>query len=365
MSDRGPEPEASERSDRRDERRRDLHEQPDRIRTDDRELRQILRSRWVVNRATLRGLAAVAAGLAVVLWPDPSHDFFGTVIGAVLLVAAAIDVYTGANRRDRGLVLRAVAQIGAGAVLVAWPGATIEVVGRLVGAAGVVVGLVDGIRAAIRGHHDRTVGSWELVRAALLVVGGLGALVRPGAPGGPRRDRGRAAACAGRAGGHRRDLYVLSDPRGRLERRARGPGGDACGIVGLWLRSARSERRRAGVAGREAVLRGRRAAYDDAWRRFAILMGLGTVIAALGVATERLHGGRDRGDAAASPLMAPIMAAAAGADHGVAPPGRSRAGAHGRRRHRRGDSPCRSRSRGSSPSVPDCRRTTPRIASRV
>jgi uncharacterized membrane protein HdeD (DUF308 family) len=107
----------------------------------------------------LAGALTVAAGVAVLVWPDITLWALAVVAGASLLVSGVLHMAWAMARRQRDDWQEHVA-IGAltavvGALVVAWPDATLLVLGLILGVRAVVTGLV----AIATGWRLRSLGA--------------------------------------------------------------------------------------------------------------------------------------------------------------------------------------------------------------
>jgi uncharacterized membrane protein HdeD (DUF308 family) len=141
----------------------------------------ILIGNWRV--VLLRGLVALAFGVAALLWPRITLTAMVLLFGAFVLVdgvAMLVEAIRGrhANRAlSRGLF--AVAGIAAGILTLVWPGITTLALLFVIAAWAFVTGLIE-IAAAIRLRRELE-GEWLLILSGVLAIGFAVALaVSPG-----------------------------------------------------------------------------------------------------------------------------------------------------------------------------------------
>jgi len=97
--------------------------------------------------AFVAGVAAIAGGVALLVWPDRTVKAMAVVIGVVLVVLGLGQVLDALASRTAGnhwgwLALRGLVDIAFGVVLIAWTGPTLWVLVVLVGLQLIVSGLV-------------------------------------------------------------------------------------------------------------------------------------------------------------------------------------------------------------------------------
>ena len=122
----------------------------------------------------LRGILAVALGIMALAWPGVTVLTLVIMFAVWAFIAAAVQVTLAfsssstAAGRVRGHLLLGLADLAAGVVAVAWPGATALVLVLIVGCWAVFAGLF-GVFVALRAD--------ELARSRpLFILGGLGAV---------------------------------------------------------------------------------------------------------------------------------------------------------------------------------------------
>lgn len=107
--------------------------------------------------AWVGGGLVIAAGLIVLAWPDITLKVIAVLAGFALLVTGAIGIVLALQRRAAGsdwpvqLGLGAVALV-IGALVLAWPSATLMVLGFILGIKAVVTGLIS-IGAGWKAHQ--------------------------------------------------------------------------------------------------------------------------------------------------------------------------------------------------------------------
>ena len=137
------------------------------------------------GNAAVRGLLAAALGVTLIVWPGIT---IGTVVALFAISVFADAVFAGARafgdgRRteDRRLLgLRAVIDVAAGVVALAYPGATASVMTVLIGLFALAVGVNElaGSRTLRRLGASGT--GWLVASGALAVLTGLALIIWPG-----------------------------------------------------------------------------------------------------------------------------------------------------------------------------------------
>jgi len=252
----------------------------------------------VLRRVAIARGAVVLVGMVVVLaWPTRDSDITATILGGVVIAIAATTYFTGRTfkvQRDesrRTVLARSILLAGAGAVLIAWPDATIRIVGLLVGAVLFVIGLSGIFRGRRAGLREV---KW---RGLAMALAGIVALVVPESTVNVLL-MGIAIAWAADA-----VLALLYPPP--IETEVPVPG-FAVGILGWFGRFPMDDDQRALVTAKlffEGAI-----ARDRLWR-FGILTALSTAIATLGIFIDSTA--VVIGAMLIAPLMTPIMGTAA------------------------------------------------------
>jgi uncharacterized membrane protein HdeD (DUF308 family) len=124
------------------------------------------------NALILRGIVAVALGIIALLWPGVTVLTLVVLFAVTAFIAAAVQAMFAFNSavggRVAGHLLLGLADLAAGVIALAWPGATALVLVLIVGCWAVFVG-VFGIVLAFRAD--------ELARSrAVFILSGLGAV---------------------------------------------------------------------------------------------------------------------------------------------------------------------------------------------
>ena len=257
--------------------------------------------RWV---AVTRG-AVVSLGLVVLLaWPDRSSATTARIIGVIIVVAAATTLITerttqiGDSRRRRDHLARITLLTVVGAVLLGWPGPTIRVTGRVIGAGLVILGVSGVYRSTTQvPDEDRR---WAASKGALTTVVGISALALP--------ERVGIIVLVGLVIAWAAEAVIslialLADEDA--------PAGSAW-TVAATMTLRRMEHLEMDGAQRQSLIRSlffEGAAFRDRLWRFAVLMVLSSAIAALGIISDSTA--VVVGAMLIAPLMAPIMATAA------------------------------------------------------
>jgi uncharacterized membrane protein HdeD (DUF308 family) len=128
----------------------------------------------------LRGLAAVAFGILILVWPGPTVGVLLLLFGFFVLVdgfAHLIAAFSAREGRGRQL-LEGVAAIAVGVIVLVWPGETTLVLLYLIGAWAVILGSLR-IFAGVQLRKEIT-GEWLLIiGGALQVIFGIVLFVAP------------------------------------------------------------------------------------------------------------------------------------------------------------------------------------------
>ena len=137
---------------------------------------------WV-NPATVKGTVALLVGFNLLYAPKISEVLLQLVLGIALIVAGLSDLWFKIRHKRRtisGSVLEPLAAIVAGIGLLAWPDATVGVIGLILAVYLVTRGLVVVVRSLRQRRHD---DRWVLdfSRGALAVALGMIALIIPDA----------------------------------------------------------------------------------------------------------------------------------------------------------------------------------------
>ena len=144
-------------------------------------------SGWVLpfwlNPATAKGSLAILVGLSLLYAPRISESLLQLVLGLGLIVAGLSDLWFKLLRRGRrrfGGVIEAVAAIAAGIGLLVWPNATVGIIGLILALYLLTRGLVAVVGALRQRRHD---DRWKLdfSRGSLALALGLIALIIPAA----------------------------------------------------------------------------------------------------------------------------------------------------------------------------------------
>ncbi len=144
-------------------------------------------SGWVLpfwlNPATVKGSLAILVGLSLLYAPRVSESLLQLVLGLGLIVAGLSDLWFKLLRRGRrrfGGVIEAVAAIAAGIGLLVWPNATVGIIGLILALYLLTRGLVAVVGALRQRRHD---DRWKLdfSRGSLALALGLIALIIPAA----------------------------------------------------------------------------------------------------------------------------------------------------------------------------------------
>jgi uncharacterized hydrophobic protein (TIGR00271 family) len=137
---------------------------------------------WV-NPATVKGTLAILVGVNLLYAPRISESLLQLVLGLGLIVAGVSDLWFKVGRKGRarfGGVMGALAAIAAGMGLLVWPNATVGVIGLILAVYLLTRGLVTVVSSLRqRQHNDR----WKLdfSRGSLAFGLGLIAFIIPGA----------------------------------------------------------------------------------------------------------------------------------------------------------------------------------------
>ncbi len=109
----------------------------------------------------VRGLAALAIGIALLVWPGRTVLVFTVLVGLFLIVVGIIELYMTIASHDAehrlGWFVFSLATIAAGLAIRAWPEPTTLVVATVLGAYLVIAGVVDLYQAIEHRHIDRDV----------------------------------------------------------------------------------------------------------------------------------------------------------------------------------------------------------------
>jgi uncharacterized membrane protein HdeD (DUF308 family) len=140
------------------------------------------RQRMEGTPLAVQGLVGIGAGLLLLALPSPSLRTIGIVLGAVLLVTAAIGAFEllrGHSRRSRELdAIEVAAAAVAGILLLAWPAITQRALLFAIGLFSIVVALLEvGSLTEDRTDRDRWLGAFAGIAA---FVFGLALLGSPG-----------------------------------------------------------------------------------------------------------------------------------------------------------------------------------------
>ena len=137
---------------------------------------------WV-NPASVKGTLAILVGVNLLYAPRISESLLQLVLGLGLIVAGMSDLWFKVGRKGRtrfGGVMGALAAIAAGMGLLVWPNATVGVIGLILAVYLLIRGLVTVVSSLRqRQHNDR----WKLdfSRGSLVFGLGLIAFIIPGA----------------------------------------------------------------------------------------------------------------------------------------------------------------------------------------
>jgi uncharacterized hydrophobic protein (TIGR00271 family) len=142
-----------------------------------------LEDRKVLAQAILRGGVVIIAGILAISLPERSADATAEIIGATALVIAAgtliVDLGWRTSQGNSRFTLlgQAIALTAAGLVLIAWPGATLEVIGRIIGTGIIALGFIS-IWRGLANRANRS-SNWLLARGTLLLLAGAFVLIFP------------------------------------------------------------------------------------------------------------------------------------------------------------------------------------------
>jgi len=137
------------------------------------------------GNAALRGLLATAIGTTLVVWPGIA---LGTVIALFAIAVfgdAAVSAYRafgdGRRAEDRTqLGLRALIEVIAGVVAIAYPGATVSVMTVIIGVSAIAIGVNELTGSRMLRNLGASGTGWLVVSGALAVMTGVALVVWPG-----------------------------------------------------------------------------------------------------------------------------------------------------------------------------------------
>lgn len=251
-------------------------------------------------------MGGVGALIIVAVVADPyAFTAIEELVGFGLVLFGAIEMFSFLRSRARPWHhLQPLAAIVAGVVLVVWPQQTVVVAGYALAGVLAIRGVQD-IWAGLRRWHERGANAWVFIRGATLIVLAVIVSLFPGQSvvavvvGGAALAVGRAVIAIWFMVSHRGDV-AITDPA------------DTFGIVAAWL----SQREMGAVEAEEVEQRVflHRGARRERVSRFAVLMGLATAIATFGIATDSTA--VVIGAMLVAPLMTPILGVAAGLING-------------------------------------------------
>jgi len=141
--------------------------------------------RKVLAQAILRGGLVIFAAVLALALPDQGSDNVAELIGltALLIAIGTVVVELGWRTAHSSSAFTLLGQATAlaiiGILLIAWPGATIEVIGRLIGIGILTLGLISVVRS-VRARK-RSNANWLLIRGILLIFIGAFSLTFPAA----------------------------------------------------------------------------------------------------------------------------------------------------------------------------------------
>jgi uncharacterized hydrophobic protein (TIGR00271 family) len=277
----------------------DLADEETRSARADQDLRLMLSSRRVANRATVRGATAAILLLVYFFLTDQTADDMGEVIGIAMIAVGALDGYVWFKGRGRGestlIVIRAGVMVAAGVVLALWPNASLTVLDFLLGVYLLGWGAIEVARSARR----RTEGRRWLFTKGLLILA-VGALV----VGHPATAAGLIAlgtAIVWIGAGVIALLYALRADGGPDDRDLDPL--ETVRILAVWLRSHELEPDERAVLTANLFFDGTQ--FRARLFRFYILMTLSVAIATFGVIQDSTA--TVIGAMLIAPLMTPIM----------------------------------------------------------
>ena len=263
-------------------------------------LRQLLGGAGVLNGAVLRGAVAIVGLVAVLLGPRQPW-FVADVVGVAVVIVGLADLVWPSKRQVTVARIRGLVTVVLGGVLVLWPVATTIVLGVVVGALLVGVGVQGLVRAVLLARSGQS-ASLEAVRGASVAVVGVVVWLVP--------TSGVIAVVAAVA-----VVWVLaavialgySVPRVRRSQLMEVDPSETLQILGLWL--AERELNDDDRDRLESKLFFEGAARRARLGRFTVLMGLSVLIATFGILADSTA--VVIGAMLVAPLMTPIMATAA------------------------------------------------------
>ena len=257
--------------------------------------------RKVLAQAILRGGIVIISAIVAIAISDQSNDDIAELIGltALLVAIGTVIVELGWRTSDSGsrftLLGQAAAFAVAGIFLISWPGATLQVTGRILGLGIVALGVVSVVRA-IR-TSAKPASKWLLIRGILLIALGAFTVAFPG-PTTMILLWGLAIAWA-LAAVTSAIALVLHQPRPDLYDEPVEPNR----LVADWLRRYEMSPVQRTAVSDKLYFEG--VQYRARLWRFAVLMFLSTTIATLGVASDSTA--VVIGAMLIAPLMTPIM----------------------------------------------------------
>jgi uncharacterized membrane protein HdeD (DUF308 family) len=132
----------------------------------------------------LRGVLAIAFGMAALVWPRPTLGALVILFGIFALMQGTLAVAAAIKDRDRGrwwlLLLEGIAGVGIGFCAVLWPGLTAVALLVIIAAWAILTGIFE-IALAVQIRKAVT-GEWLLALAGILsVMIGVLLIANPGA----------------------------------------------------------------------------------------------------------------------------------------------------------------------------------------
>jgi len=135
--------------------------------------------------AAVRGLIAAALGTVLMVWPGITVGTVVVLFAAYALVDAGVNIVRafrhGVSGGDRALLLiRAVIEVVAAGVAIAYPGVTASIMTVIVGIYAITIG---GLELAVVGRLSQAGAKgmgWEIAGGLLSIIAGVALVVWPG-----------------------------------------------------------------------------------------------------------------------------------------------------------------------------------------
>ncbi len=126
-------------------------------------------SALLTSPAVLRAVAGIGIGLAILAWPNRTDRILARIIGIAIVWLAITSIQAALKARPRNRLMMAVGVVGvaAGTFLVVTPDQSASFLGRLIGAAALLVAA----RIAIDGRRDPDAENWMTSTVALTAAG--------------------------------------------------------------------------------------------------------------------------------------------------------------------------------------------------